>query len=368
MACKLGCDPEYSILITSRCTKNTILELGLQSALNSGFTRLTWQRLLDDVSQATVTVPGNCCGKLADVRSWANELHILRDGEEVWCGPLIVQPNCRSGITLLAQDMTAWLGRRLIRRRYCYDSDCGRGARSGPTIAEELIREALLPDDPCLLEWLTVYLGGEAQERDYKENSAYVLTELKKLARGGLDFTAVGRRIIVMPEGHELGRTALLSCDSFVDDVCATEDGGALATRTVVTGKGADGTTVVSGAAGGIDPYYGLIEVLHNDDTIRTATAARAQARGLLAGSNPAPLIVQPPQGSGLSPDAAVCINELIPGTVVPVVMDCVCRDVGQSLRLTRLDVSVDSGGEKVVPLLVPTGVPGEDDDSLEFG
>lgn len=360
MACRLGCDAVYKVTVTDRCARNTLLEL-------DDFTRLTWGRVLDDVSQATVTVPADCCGKLSEARAWGNELHISRNDDEVWCGPLIVQPNCRSGITLVAQDMLAWLGRRVVRTRHCYDPDCGRSGRNGPTIANDLIQEALLPDDPCLLKWLQLIQGGEAQERDYKANSAYVIDALKDLAKGGLDFTAVGRRIVIMPEGHELGRTALLSCDSFAGDVCVTEDGAATATRVVVTGTQGDTTTIVAGAVGGIDPYYGLIEVLHTDSTIKTAAAARAQARGILAGANPTPLLVQPPQGSSLSPDAAVCMSELVPGVVSPVVMDCLCRNVGQSMRLLKLDVSVDASGETVSPLYVPTGQPGVDDDSLEF-
>lgn len=350
MACVLGCNPSYELLITSRCGRNTIAAL-------TDFNRLTWGRRLDDISQASVTLPGDCCGKLADVRSWANELHIIRDGDEVWSGPITVQPNCRSGVTIIAYDFLAWLGKRVVRIARCYDPQCGGAATDPVLIADQLIRDGLLPDDPCLLDFLTTIPGGTAQDRNYEANSAYVIDSLRDLARGGLDFTAIGRRIVVMPEGHGLGRTALLSCDAFGGDVCSTEDGLAAATRAVVTGKAADGTTVVSGSAGGVDPFFGLLEVLHNDDTIRTEFAADAQAAGLVRSGNPPPLLVQPPQGSALSPEAPVCINELVPGVEVPVVMDCTCREVSQMMRLTQLDVTVTADGESVAPLLVPAGV-----------
>jgi hypothetical protein len=353
VACRLGCDATYELTITDRCARNTLLSL-------DDFTRLTWGRVLDDVSRATVTLPADCCGKLADVRSWHNELHIFRNGAEVWSGPVVTQPNCRSGITLVAYDFLAWLGVRVIRQARCYDPDCGGAAEDPVQIAHRLVADALspldgVPTDPCLMKNLLVIPGGQPQEREYKLRSAYVLAALKDLARGGLDFTAVGRSIILMPEGHSLGTTALLTCDAFADDVCVTEDGLAAATRAIVTGKANDGTTVVSGAAGGVDPFFGLIEVLHNDDSIRTAMGASRQAAGLVAGANPPPLLVQPPQGSSLTPEAPVCLEELVPGVEVPVVLDCTCRDAMQTMRLAKLDVTVDAAGEKVSPLLVPT-------------
>lgn len=345
MGCELGCNPTYNVLVTERCSESTLLEVEFQT--------LKWGRVRDGVSEASVTVPYGCCGKLADVRSWRHELHVIRDGDEVWSGPVVVDVNCRSGVTLVANDYLAWLGRRVIRYARCYDPECGGAPATGPVIAEQLVRDALEPDDPCLLDYLTRIDGGANQEREYKLNSAYTLDALTDLARGGLDFTAIGRRIMLMPEGHVLGRTALLTCDNFLGDVCVSDDGGGAATRAVVTGKAGDtDETVVSGYAGGVDPYYGLIEVLHNDDTIRTAASAAAQAAGLIR--NPPPLLVQPPQSAALDPNAPVCISELVPGVEVPVSMDCTCRSATQVMQLVKLDVTVDASGEKVSPLLAP--------------
>lgn len=348
MSCELGCDPTYNLVITDRCAASTLMEVP--------FTQLRWQRVQDGVSETQVTVPltGDCCEKLANVRSWRHELHVIRDGDEVWSGPIVLQPNCRSGVTIIARDMFAWLGKRVIRTRRCFDPDCGGTAATGPAIAEQLIQDGLGPDDPCLLDFLTVVAGGLTQERDYLANSDYVLDALVDLAKGGIDFTAIGRRLIVAPNNSTLGRTALLTCDHFLGDVCTTDDGLGSATRAVVTGLAQDGTTVVSGAAGDTDPYYGLLEVLIDDDTVKTAAAAAAQATGLLAKSSPSRLLVQPPQGNGLDPKAPVCISDLVPGVTVPVALDCTCRDTMQDMKLIKLDVTVDANGEKVAPLLSP--------------
>lgn len=349
MACMLGCAPVYEVLVTNRCGKATVANLG-------NFERLTWGRVLDDVSQASVTMPGNCCEELANVRSWANELHIIRDGEEVWAGPIVTQPNCRSGVTFVAWDVSGWLDRRVIRARTCFDPDCGGVATDGPGIAERLVTAGFAPDDPCVLPLLTTIRGGPTQERDYLAASNYVMPALKDLAKGALDFTTVGRRIILMPEGYLLGRTALLSCESFGGDVCTTEDGLGLATAAWVQGKLADNVTTVVGSSGGVDPFYGLVEVLQQDDTVRTVQAANRQAAGIVNARNPAPVLVQAPSGSALDPEAPVCISQLVPGVEVPVMMDCTCRQVAQSMRLTKLDVTVDASGELVSPLLIPSG------------
>jgi hypothetical protein len=347
MGCELGCNPDYRVLITDRCAGSTLMEVE--------FSELKWGRVLDGISEAQVTVPAGCCGKLADIEPWRHELHIIRDGAEQWTGPITTEPDCRSGVTIVANDMLAWLGVRVVRKAICHDPDCGGTPATGPEIAERIIRDAIEPDDPCLLEYLKVVPGGLPQEREYKAYSAYAYDALTDLAKGGVDFTAVGRQIVVFPEAGTLGELALLTCDHFLGDVCATKDGGSLATRAVVTGKAPDNETVVTGFAGGVDPYYGLVERLLNDDTIKTTAAANVQAQGLIR--NPVPLLIQPPRGNGLDPNAPVCMDELIPGVQMPVSLDCTCRDVTQAMRLVKLDVTVNVDGEKVAPMLSPVGL-----------
>lgn len=347
MAGPLGANPEYVALITDRCNKATLAEVK--------FEQLTWGRVLDDVSEAKLTVPAGQCDKLGDVRAWRHELHVIRNNDEVWCGPVVTPVPCRSGMTLVAQDPFGWLGVRVVHNTLCYSTDCGGAPAPGVLLAQRIVRDALEPDDPCLLEWVQAIGAGTPQERTYLANSGYSLAALQDLAKGGCDFTAIGRRMILMQEGYELAQLPMLTCDHFAGDVCTSDDGFGAASRAVVTGKAADGTTVVTGTAGGVDDYLGLVEVLLNDDSVRTAAAATTQAQGLL--SPIAPLLVQPPQGSGLTPDAPVGINDLVPGVMVGVTLSCTGRDATANLRLTKLDVTVDASGETVQPLLQPTTV-----------
>lgn len=344
MACRLGCATNYEVTISYRGNGPTLGSFEPET--------MTWGRTLDDYSEARIEFPGTCCGKLSQVRSWSHEAHVVRDGEEVWVGPVAVDANCRSGVTIVARDMWWWLNRRVIHNDHTATS------QGSVSIAEDLIRDGFAPDDPDVLRYLTVIGTGILGGRDYKANSRYVLDALKDLAKGSIDFTAIGRRLVVMPQGYKLGQTPLLTCEHFQDDVCTVDDGTAAATRAVFTNSQTanGGDITVLGESGGVDPYFGLVEVLVSDSTITDPQTAADAARATVAKGNPPPLSVQPPNGGALSGDAPLCINDLVPGVTVPMLLDCTCREVAQDLRLTKLDVKWGPGGETVSPTMGPVG------------
>lgn len=343
MACRLGACRADSYRVTLRDrTGPSILELD--------FEQLDWDRRLNQVSEATVQVPSSCCGKLGEVWPWRHELSVSRDGDEVWTGPVETIANCATGgIVVKAKDMLGWLEHRVIHNDHDWTALPGIGAVPA---AAELIEDGFAPDDPDVLKYM-VQLGGVGVVggRSYLANSKYVIDALTDLAKGSLDFTTIGRRIVLMPAGYALGQTALLTCEHFAGDVCTSVDGAATATRAVVTGNG------VTGTAGGVDPYFGLLERLVDDQRIGRQSTADGQAAGLLLGVNPPPVLVQPPQGgNGLAPDSPVCLADLVPGVTVPVSVNCTCRTALQDMRLNQLSVSVTAEGETVAPLLTPLG------------
>lgn len=333
-ACKLGCAAKYEVSITYRGGSQPLGVFEPEV--------VTWGRVQDDYSEARIDLPASCCGKLEQVRSWSHEVHIARDGEEVWCGPVAVDTDCRSGNVIIARDMLWWLQRRVIH------DDHVSAAQGSVSIARDLIVDGFAPDDPNVLAYLDTAGTGVISDREYLANSKYVLDALKDLAKGGIDLTTVGRRIVVRPQGMSLGRTAILNCEHFQGDVCASDNGLQAATKAILKGDG------VTGEAGGVDPYFGLVEVLQEDTTIKSAATAADQARAIVAAGNPPPLLVQPPDNSALSPEAPVCVSQLVPGVTVPVVLDCVCRSVAQDMRLSKLTVRWDATGEQVGVLLQP--------------
>jgi hypothetical protein len=347
MAGPLGCaaKSDYVALVTDRHGGQIVDELT--------FAGLAWSRAVNGISEAKLTVPMGCCDRLGSVRSWRHELMVVRGDNIVWQGPITGIPNSRDQVELQARDPLQWLRRRVVRKRRCSAPSCGGEPTPGTTVAHQLITDALEPDDPGVLEHLTIAADSGLVARDFKVYSGYAYDALRDLV-GVVDFTAVGKRIVLMPKGHLLGRTAVLTCDAFLGDVGAIEDGLSAASRAVVVGAG------VTGSAGWIDPYFGLIEVLVKDDKIKTRDDANTQARGVVRGAMPPPLRVDVPSGAHLAADAPVSMDELVPGVGVPVLLDCTCRDAQQLQRLRSLSVTVNADGEQVAPVLLP---PGSDED-----
>jgi hypothetical protein len=342
----LGCADEYAIAIMDREGRAQLGELVNASAAS-------WGRLLDDTSEAVVTVPyqgPECCDLLADANPWCNELALYRDGLLVWQGPIETIDYGRDDTVITAKDVTAWLAHRVIKMLLDY-SPTGKGAADLVTIAEALVRHGLGQDDPAVEQYLLTRLSGISGERKYPADGSTVYDELAELARTGIDFTAIGRRIILAGE-MPLGRLAQLADGHFAGELRVVKDGRQAASAATVVGKG------VTGRAGGVGPC-GLLETLVSEQEILDQPSATAEAEAIVkAGTFPVRL--QVPDGSALVPEAPVGINELIPGIVVPVVSTETCFDLAADLRLQRLQVTFDAeAGERVAVSLVPVGVEG---------
>lgn len=308
--------------------------------------QVSWGRESDATSEAVVTLPADdpeCCGAVAGVHPWCNDLTLYRDGEMVWQGP-VVRVATGATTVVTARDVTAWLARRVIHRAM----DFTGGGTDLAEIAAALVRDALEPDDPGVLAFLEVLASGVAGERAYEPAASYAYDELRELARVGVDFTAVGHRIIISGEGP-LARLATLTDEHFAPAPTVIADGLSAVTRAVVHGAG------VTGQAGG-EGACGLLEHLAKEDQITGQAEADAEARALVEAGYPTPLILDVPDGAQLTPDAPVLINHLVPGVTVPVAVTDLCRPLAADLRLVKLAVTFDDGGEQVKVTLAPRG------------
>lgn len=350
---ELGAPTEYAAVI---CDRGGVSPIGdvLPAA------RLQWGRLLDDTSQAQVEIDlaahPSVCEALTGLRTWRHELVIYRDAVRVWEGPLTQISGGRDSATLQARDVSVWLSRRLIREAMCWSTECGGAAADLGDIARALVQHAFGPDDPNVLTYLQMRPAGMYGSRVYEGWVSYVLDELNDLARFGIDWTVLGRRIL-SGDPRTFGQLPTLTCDDFAGDLRIIEDGMTAATRGVLLGgvpttATDDDPDPVVGLAGGVDPYYGLIEQLAKEDTFLDQPSADGAARAQLA--NPPPLSVEVPGGSELSAAAPVGINELVPGALAPVELDCSCRAVSTTLRLAKVDVDYGPDGESVGVTLVP--------------
>lgn len=182
-------------------------------------------------------------------------------------------------------------------------------------------------------------------------------------ARGGLDYTVVGRKILFFDVHQRIGQTPMVTADDFIGDPVITQYGMELATYVAHTdGKGNYGD------AGGVDDYYGEWEILHQAydedaqgsnpaDPPSVAELESQAARTYLQGSRP-PLVVRVPDNTQLNPNGVLTIADLVPGVWIPLSATLPGRSVSQMQKLDSMVVEETAeGGETIKVTLSPAYV-----------
>lgn len=340
----LGCC-ENTASVWDRCLSRKIMDL-------DSMTCVQWGRELDAVSAAQVTVGGDarCCDRLDMLQPWRHELVIYRCGRQVWSGPILEIQYRSEIVTIIARDRLAWLDRRQF-----YGDLALLGLNT--QIAEDLIEYAIedpdFPgqDDTCIGQFLEVYPGDfNIYSYSYEPCRTSIGAELRNLARGSLNFTAVDRRVLVW-SALALSRTAMIQDKHLLGEVQVSVSGWDMATWACAEGKG------VSATCGGTDGYYGRLERPIRDDSITTTATARQVACTSVATHDHPRVTLDVPNGVRLDPAAPVTINDLVPGAVIPFWSTSTCREVNQDMVLTRVQVrqgcSDDNDGDEQVLITV---------------
>lgn len=296
-------------------------------------TQVEWNRVLDDVSTARVVVAGgaDCCGDLSGLRTWRQSLDIYRGDAFVWSGPISNIEWTTDGVTIDAVDIIGLLDRRVPHQDFTFEgTDLNE-------IARQLIEDGLAPDDPG--HSVTVIApAGVTGGREYDTGVGQTADHLRDLADTGMDFTAVGNNIVLMPDGFcdVVGR---LSDADLPDGLIVTEDGAALATKWYVAGASAD----ILGVAGGKDAYYGLLERYVEQTSITTTESAQESAEAKVKASSVAPVFIDTQQVT-LSPTAPVAVSSLVPGWCLDITSNGTCRTITQRLKMVGVKVT-ETGG-----------------------
>jgi hypothetical protein len=355
---------------------------------------LRWGRVRDDISGTTLRTSGfdqDCCELLASLRCWMHELVVFRDGVRVWEGPVTRIGYEQDRVEIEAKDVMAYVYRRVMRTGY---NDAYRLVKAGVGGAPDaylgllsvvrraglLVTQALAPYDPNVLPYLTaIEYPSDAREARVVANwSRSCWEEIDDLAAtAGLDYTTVGRRIILWDTHRAIGRLPEMRDGDFSDSTIVTEYGMQLATFFAVTnGSGVVGTYEVKAKT----HPYGPVEQLASSysdsaaasgETLTPAQLAAAQrsmveqAERNISGRWPAPLIVRIPDNSTINPNANIGFQQLIPGVWLPLRSVNTARKVLQWQKLDSVEVEVDaSGGEKVHVVLSPAPNGGNDPDA----
>lgn len=306
-----------------------------------------YTRLLNDTSAATVSIGvsgPDCCGQLGQIRSWRHMLNIFRGGQFMWSGFITNIDWQGDRVIVSATDIIGLLDLRVPHQDMTFaNTDLVE-------IARQLVEDGLAPEDPG---HVTTVMGmsGTTGGRAYLKNIGQTADHLRDLADTGIDFTAVGSNIVILPDQfcEVVGR---LSDEDLPEGLTVSEDGAMLATRQIVAG---DEDSDVVGTAGGTNSYYGLLERYEEQTTITDQASADAAAAAKLSASLTVPVFIDT-QDVTLNPNANVSVHQLVPGWCVDITSDYTCRPISQRLKITGLQISENGEQERITVQVSATG------------
>lgn len=349
---RLGCG-ESTVFITARCS-------GQVACVLDGITSLKWDRRLDDISEAEVEIglggdsTATCCLCLAEVEPWCHELHIWRDGIEVWVGPIVEIMYSYSKVSIRALDSLAWLTVRIPS----IDINFTAVNTDLSTIGEFIIETAFALDTvTCELDNLYVQPTGFLGKRFFEAFSGTAFDFLDDVAETGLDYTTLGRTIVLVGDTTPLTPLILLDDTHILGEVEIRKAGNLQGNRWYVHFDGDLGTPASGEAVNFF--CYGPIERLQPGDGLQDGVSAGQAADIYVASTAIAPRIMEVPPGSRLSSDTPWTINEMVPGARVDVSIVRTCFQLTQSFRLTLVEIQYTAEvGEEVKITLSPVDDP----------
>jgi len=327
-------------------------------------TRVKWERIRDDISTATawVSTPDEkCAEQLAMLEAGRHELVIFRGTERVWEGPVTRVAYRGDSVEVVAADVMHYVKRTGMRAEYD-----NRYPNTGYTIdrvkrvmdAELSRKEALDPPYNILPNVKYLYTLPRTDSRTAAHTLPMQSTVFDHIdsyaARGGLDYTVVGRSILFWDVHEQIGRTATVTADDFLGDPVITQYGAELATQVYITdGKGH------YGQYGAVDPYYGEWEMVQeaydenaagpDDDPDPSVAEMNSQASRIWAQTKRPPLVVRIPDNTSLNPAGVLSISDLVPGVYIPLTAKLPGRTVSQLQKLDNMSVEESNEVDEVI-------------------
>jgi hypothetical protein len=331
-------------------------------------TSIDWERVGDDISMANMRLSGSACDvDLQDLEPGRHEIVIFRGSQRVWEGPLTYLSFAGDVVEIQARDVMHYAYRTAMRRGYnnAYPNTTTCIKRSVTILRTEFNRAWERIDPPInVLPYLTAIerTGDSKTSRKTTRYQSSVFDDIDSMARtSGMDYTVVGRRIILHDTDTALGRTPVLSELDIAGDVKVTAYGMETAAFAAVTGgDGQVGTA--EGINGFPDPYYGAWEIIDDayDETEGTdqptQSELESQAARNVNARIPTPVELRISDGSSLANTSALYdVDLLVPGVQVPVIATFTQRRLSQMQKLRRVRWYEDENGERCEITLLPT-------------
>lgn len=330
--------------------------------------RVKWERRRDDISTATVflSTPGEkCAAQLALLEAGRHELVIFRGTERVWEGPITRVAYKGATVEIIAADVMQYVHRTAMRGEYNnkYPNTGYVIDRVKRILDTELARkEALNPAINVLPYIQYLYATPRTDSRTAAHTYPMQSTVFEHIdsyaARGGLDYTVVGRRILFWDVHQPIGQTPTVTEDDFLGDVIITQYGAELATQVYITdGKGH------WGQYGAVDPYYGEWEMVQDaydentsgpdDDPNPTVGEMNSQASRVWSQTKRPPIVARVPDNTTLNPDGVLSISDLVPGVYVPLTAKLPGRTVSQLQKLDSMSVEESADSDEVIQVVL---------------
>lgn len=334
-------------------------------------TSCKWSRVRDDASEGQVNISAVYCDPQSDVLNiiepGRHELVIYRGDTRVWEGPITRMSFDSLGVSIFARDIMHYLYRTVMEDGYT-SRDPGPSeyviTRADRIITAELTRRDVAETGVGLasinvLPFLTLHQEAtDAKCTVVTLPMQYTVFEhIDKLAEDyGMDYTVIGRALHLWDTHEPLAQIETATESDFLGDFTLTSFGMELGTRAIVTdGRG------IWGEDGGVDTYYGLWERLTtaydeevDDGPPPSQLAMESQAIRALAGRNPTPLEVRVPENSSINPRGVFNIDNLVPGTWVPLRATLLTRPIQQMQKLHTMTVTETPGAENITISLIP--------------
>lgn len=310
----------------------------------------TWSRKKDEISKATVSVPANadCCGVVSLLSTAYSELlfelHIYRDPDWlVWAGRLLEiseDPSLSSEtetVEFTAEGLLGWSNHRVFAVPMPY---MGGGPGTPNWVSTELTtiwvdwwNYLMSKDDPDV-GLISSPTGITGSRSVVLSEAAVGWTVLKDLIDAGVEVTEYGRVLLVGDLSQLVPRLGAVTEEWFSDPPETRVTSETQANRVYATGGAG-----VLGVFGGPEPTSGLLLETGVSDTTATDVASaneraenevelRAQAIAFVEGTN------------GISPDAPVSIQALIPGARASVSLTNRCVAISEDMELTSVEVT----------------------------
>lgn len=341
---QLGDGADLRVLLVTKGAKAVIAELKPTSG--------QFTRILDATSElsmeGTITGVGGepCCEGWEEIRTWATEVLVYRDGRDAWCGPITDAAFEYGRVRIEADDITAWWDRRVVPDLTFVNDDL--------TDIVVALNEAAMKPDPTPDVQLAVTSAGVGGSRTYlAANYQYVADAIDELAKTGVDYTAYGRTVIVGGEEVEATPYITLLDEHWTTPPKVRQRGNEQATVAVVRGQGVQ---AIAYAPDEYLNYYGHIVRTFDEQGIEDQESVQLAADTRVDLLKEA-FFIETPTGAGLKTSAPITLPELIPGMRIRVDTRSTCRQVVDDFRLYKVTVGFDgSVAIDLQPLGTTTG------------